>query len=291
MDSMPILGAHISVESTLADAVLQGKNIGCDTIQIFTKDASTLHGAFDLTEHEIAVFKRTVHDNRMYPVVAHSSFLINLANHKPQLRKQFIKAFADELFRCNALGIQYLVVHPGSHIGSGIDTGLRYVVDGLNKTCEEIAPGCVIALETTAGQGTNLGYLFGQIAFILNEVDDPERFCVCLDTCHIFAAGYDIRTRDAYEATMSEFDTVIGLDQLQVIHMNDSLKGLGSKVDRHEHISKGKIGLAAFHMLVNDPRLSRVPMILETEEPALNLARLRALVGLNDLSAYERNAE
>lgn len=241
-----------------------GEHFKCTTIQIFTKNASQWR-AKPLTETEIDKFKERQKQTKISPVVAHDSYLINLGSNDKALLQKSKEAFLLEIERCELLGIPYLVMHPGSHTGAGEEIGLKTIADSLSWLHHKSPKAKVmICLETTAGQGTNLGYRFEQIAEIIETTNSPERLGVCLDTCHIFAAGYDIRTERAYKKTMREFDSVIGLKRLKVIHFNDSRKELGSRVDRHEHIGKGCIGVEPFGFFMNDRRLAKIPKILET---------------------------
>ncbi len=218
-------------------------------------------------------------------MASHDSYLINLASPKEETAEKSIKAFAAELQRCAALSIPFLIMHPGSHLGEGIEAGLDRFTKNLDRAIAAAATSEVmVLLETTAGQGTNLGANFEELAAIITAAAHPAQLGVCYDTCHTFAAGYDIRTPEAYEKTMAEFDRLIGLERLKFFHLNDALKGLGSRVDRHTHIGKGEIGLAGFKNLVSDPRFQNHPMVLETpksddlHEDRENLAILRSLL-------------
>jgi len=280
-----IFGAHMSIAGGLYKAYELAAELNCQTMQVFTKNARQLR-APDLTQGTIDDFKRAGRKFNIKPVVAHDSYLINLASPDKKRFTSSIEAFIVELRRADTLAIPYLVTHPGSHMGAGDETGLKNMVRSLNQVCRRTPKlKTMIILETTAGQGTNLGYKFEHLRYVIDNVKEPERFGVCLDTCHIFAAGYDISSRNKYEQTMQEFEKVIGLNQLKVIHLNDAIKECGSRVDRHTHIGKGMIGLAGFRALVNDNRLKLIPMILETPkgEDAFssdqhNLKTLRALV-------------
>ena len=279
-----LLGAHMSIAGGVYNCFDHGEHFKCTTIQIFTKNASQWR-AKPLTETEIDKFKERQKQTKISPVVAHDSYLINLGSNNKALLQKSREAFLVEMQRCELLEIPYLVTHPGSHTGAGEEAGLKTIADSLSWLHHKLPEAKVmICLETTAGQGTNLGYRFEQIANIIELSDSPERLGVCLDTCHIFAAGYDIRTERAYKKTMREFDSVIGLKRLKVIHFNDSKKELGSRVDRHEHIGKGFIGVEPFGFFMNDRRLAKIPKILETPKgddssaDDRNLAILRKLV-------------
>jgi deoxyribonuclease-4 len=279
------LGSHMSIAGGLDKAPLRGKQVGCDTIQVFTK-SNRQWRAKRLSDQEVEAFKANLAATGIGPVVAHDCYLVNLAAPRRAVWKKSVTAFRVELERAERLGIPYLVTHPGSHAGAGEAEGLRRVTEALNALLAALpGAGVRILLETTAGQGSSLGHRFEQLAAILAGVDQADRVGVCLDTCHVFAAGYDIRTPDGYRKTVEDLDACLGLRRLQAIHLNDSKGGLGSRVDRHEHIGEGRLGLAPFRRLLNDPRLRRVPMILETPKDddfvaadRRNLARLRRLL-------------
>jgi len=279
-----LLGAHMSIAGGVYNCFDHGEHFKCTTIQIFTKNASQWR-AKPLTDTEIDKFKERQKQTKISPVVAHDSYLINLGSNDKALLQKSREAFLVEMQRCELLEIPCLVTHPGSHTGAGEEAGLKTIADSLSWLHHKLPEAKVmICLETTAGQGTNLGYRFEQIAEIIETTNSPERLGVCLDTCHIFAAGYDIRTERAYKKTMREFDSVIGLKRLKVIHFNDSRKELGSRVDRHEHIGKGFIGVEPFGFFINDRRLAKIPKILETPKgddgsaDDRNLTILRKLV-------------
>jgi deoxyribonuclease-4 len=277
-------GAHMSISGGLHKAFGHGERAGCDTIQIFSKNQQQWRGK-PLNEQDIAQFKAEQQRSGFGPLVVHDSYLINLASPNDELWEKSIAAFADELERCAALGIPYLVTHPGAHTGSGEDVGLEREAAALNRLFERGAGGDVtVLLETTAGQGSCLGYRFEHLARLIELVDRDERLGVCVDTCHILAAGYDIRTPEAYATTFDEFGRLVGIDRIKVFHLNDSQKDLGSRVDRHTHIGEGCVGLEGFRSVVNDPRFADLPMILETPkgedlaEDIANLAKLRGLI-------------
>ena len=279
-----LLGAHMSIAGGVYNCFDHGEHFKCTTIQIFTKNSNQWR-AKPLLEEEIATFKKRQKETGISPVVAHDSYLINLGSNDKALLQKSREAFLVEMQRCELLEIPCLVTHPGSHTGAGEEAGLKTIADSLSWLHHKLPEAKVmICLETTAGQGTNLGYRFEQIAEIIETTNSPERLGVCLDTCHIFAAGYDIRTERAYKKTMREFDSVIGLKRLKVIHFNDSRKELGSRVDRHEHIGKGFIGVEPFGFFINDRRLAKIPKILETPKgddgsaDDRNLTILRKLV-------------
>lgn len=279
-----LIGSHMSIAGGVYNSLTSGQELGCTTIQIFTK-SNNQWKARPLTGEEISQFLTKQKETLISPVVAHDSYLINVASPDKALQKKSIDALLIELQRCEALGISHLVMHPGSHVGTGEKEGIKRIAEALNWLHSQSKDfKTQIALETTAGQGTNLGYRFEQIAEIMDLTEQNKRLSVCLDTCHIFAAGYDIRTEKGYEKTVDEFDKIIGLDKLEVIHFNDSVKDFGSKVDRHEHIGKGKIGLEGFKFFMTDKRFENIPKILETPKDEegkfdrMNLATLRKLV-------------
>ncbi len=278
------LGAHMSAAGGVSKALERGQQIGCDTIQIFTKNQNRWQQK-PTPEKEIKRFHELLRSTGIAPVVSHASYLINLGSPKEELWEKSIAAYADELLRADQLSILGVVLHPGSHVGSGEEAGLKRVADGLNRVLEMTTGIKSLALlETTAGQGTNLGYAFWHLRRIIDNVTAPERIAVCVDTCHIFAAGYELRTAEGYTATMEEFNRKLGIDLIKAIHMNDSIGDLGSRKDRHAHIGQGKIGLDGFRNVVNDPRLQGKPMILETpksadmHEDVDNMAVLRSLL-------------
>ncbi|MBU0674005.1 MAG: deoxyribonuclease IV [Proteobacteria bacterium] len=282
---MPKFGAHMSVSGGIALAFDRLAEVAGEALQIFTANQRQWQPR-QPTPEEIEVFKaRRLQEDAM-PVASHDSYLINLASPKPEAESKSIAAFAEELRRCAALGVEYLVAHPGSHLGEGIEAGLGRFTANLDRAFNEAATGnqVMVLLETTAGQGTNLGSRFEELATIIERSIYPERLGVCYDTCHTFVAGYDIRTSKTYEETMGTFDQLIGLARLRFFHLNDAIKGLGSHLDRHTHIGQGEIGLEGFRNLVNDPRFVDHPMVLETpksddlHEDRENLARLRSLL-------------
>lgn len=279
----PLLGAHMPTAGGPHNAITNGVDIGCRAVQIFT--ASPRQWRAPVIAPEVAAkFKEVVKASGITKTVAHDSYLINLAAEPgSETLAKSQAAFKAEIERAEMLGVDFLVSHPGAHLGAGEDVGLARLIESLDAIHAETAGAKVrVALETTAGQGTYLGGRFEHLARIIQGVKDPERLAVCLDTCHVFAAGYDIRTPETYAATMAEFDRVIGLRWLQVIHANDSQKAFGSHADRHAHIGDGEIGLEAFRLLVNDPRLAGIPVIVETPDSetmhAVNVQRLHDLM-------------
>ena len=277
------LGAHESIAGGLYRAFDRAQSVGCETVQIFVK-SNRSWAVKSLTEEEIARFKERAAETGIHPVVAHTSYLLNLGTPDEKLWHRSLETLIIELERCEALEVPYLVLHPGSHVGTGEEAGLARVAEALGKV-HAATPGfrAQILLETTAGQGTNLGYRFEHLAWLLENTPQGDRLGVCLDTCHVFAAGYELRTEEGYEATMAAFDRTVGLERLRAVHLNDSKGDLGSHKDRHEHIGKGHIGLEGFRNVLNDPRLAGLPGLLETpksddlHEDAENLAVLRSL--------------
>jgi len=274
----------MSIAGGVFNAFLHGKSAGCNTIQIFVKSNNQWR-AKPLSDEEVEKYHQLQKETGIYPVVAHDSYLINAASQDKALFAKSRDALKIELERCQTLKIPYLVMHPGSHVGAGESVGLTTIAQALNEIFEELEDqGTKIALEATAGQGSNLGYKFEHLADIIGRVKQPNRMAVCMDTCHVFAAGYDIRTALGYKTVMAEFDRIVGLPHLAALHFNDSKKGLGSRVDRHEHIGKGELGKEAFGFFLNDARLDQVPKILETPkgpdlaEDKVNLKVLRSLI-------------
>lgn len=280
-----LLGAHVSIAGGLDQAFANAAEIGCDAIQLFVASPRALRRK-PLADEAVDAWNAARKASPVKAFMTHDNYLINLASPKPDLLKACREAFLDEMERCHRLGIPLLVFHPGSHQGTGEEKGLKRVADGLKwalKKGEEY-DDVTLCIENTAGQGDNVGYRFEHLAELLKLVDAPGRTGVCLDTCHTFTSGYDLRTEDAYRQTMAEFDRVVGLQRLRCFHLNDSKPSLGERVDRHEAIGKGKIGKKAFSFLVNDKRFASLPGILETPHEdnagfAKDLKVLRALVG------------
>ena len=279
-----LLGAHMSIAGGIPKSLDRAVDVGCNVLQIFVKNNNQWKGRA-LHDPEVHEFRQRWTESPIHQVVAHDSYLINLASPKPALWERSIAAFLDEMDRCERLGLSHLVTHPGAHVGAGEAWGIDRIASALNRILEKTASYQVkIALETTAGQGTTLGHRFQHLQDILAGCGDPEQIVVCMDTCHVFAAGYDIRTEEGYVAIMEQFDQIVGLDKLEVLHFNDSKRSLGSRVDRHDHIGQGKIGKEGFRWFLNDPRLVRVPKLLETpkenqgEADRRNLKVLRSLL-------------
>jgi deoxyribonuclease IV len=283
---MPLFGAHMSIAGGYHNALLAAKKFGCDAVQLFTKNNNQWAGK-PLTGEDAAVFTRTHQDTQVRSLIAHNSYLINLASPDKELYRRSVDAFVDEMQRAEALGLDYLVFHPGAATDDDEAAGLKRVARALNEIHRRCRGYRVNALiETTAGQGRCLGHRFEHLARILELVKQPERLGVCLDTCHVFAAGYPMAPESDYCTTLDAFDRIVGLGQLKVFHLNDSAKPFGSRVDRHAHIGRGCLGLEPFRLLVNDPRFREHPMILETpkegegaaEMDAVNLEKLRGML-------------
>ncbi len=282
---MPYLGAHMSVSGGLHRAFDRIASINGQAIQIFTRNQRQWSAA-PITDQERKQFQEKLTSWDATRIASHASYLINLATPDPQSAEKSCRSFADELERCAGLSIPYVVIHPGSHLGSGIEKGLHRLAGNLDRVFSMLSPGnqVMVLLETTAGQGSGIGSHFEDLAAAMEYCSFPERLGVCLDTCHVFAAGYDISNEKGYGRTMNSLDRLIGLDRLKFFHLNDSKKELGSRVDRHEHIGKGQIGLTGFRLLLNDDRFADLPMVLETPkdkymtEDIINLKLLRSLI-------------
>ena len=274
----------MSIAGGVHTAVERGVSIGCATMQMFVKNNNQWRGK-ELTDEDISTYKKLLQESSIGPVVVHDTYLINLCATDKEILRKSRTALKDELDRCEKLGVEYLNFHPGSHIGAGEKEGIKRIAESLNTIHDQTRGYAVRSvLETTAGQGTAIGYRFDQLREIIDLVDNAERMAVCVDTCHVFAAGYDIATERGYEKTFEDFDAVIGLGRLAAFHVNDSKREFGSRVDRHEHIGKGAIGKTGFRLLMNDDRFRTVPKILETpkgpemKEDVMNMKVLRSMV-------------
>jgi len=281
--SQILLGAHMSIRGGVSMAIERARSIRCTAMQIFVKNNMQWF-ARPLRPQEIRDFLGHVQRAELSSVFAHANYLINLAATNPQFHRNSIRALSEELTRAGQLELPFLVVHPGAHLGAGEEAGLEKIVESIDRVFGDLPKiKTRIALETTAGQGSCLGNKFEQLAYIINRVREPERLCVCLDTAHVFAAGYDITSEASIRKTLREFDRIIGRDRLAAIHLNDSKTARGSRVDRHEHIGKGRIGLDAFRFIMRDRRFRQVPKVLETpkgddlREDVMNLKTLRGL--------------
>ncbi len=280
-----LMGAHESIAGGIYKSLYRAREDTCQALQIFSKNSNRWR-AKPLREADRENLEKAKKETKIFRLAIHDSYLINLASPKEDGWKKSMGAFLEEMMRAEFLKIPYLVFHPGSHLGKGLDYGIERIKDALNGLiCQTKGFKLKVLLETTAGQGTNIGYRFEQIGKILDGIERKERVGVCFDTCHAFAAGYDIRTEKRYEKTFNDFDEIIGLENLCLFHLNDSKKGLGSRIDRHEHIGKGYIGKEGFKLLVNDERFEEIAGILETAPLSLgensykmNLEILRSLL-------------
>jgi deoxyribonuclease IV len=284
MDSC-LLGAHFSIAKGLHQALFTARDYGCTAVQVFTKNSNTWKEK-TLSNEDIRLFEEARKKTNIQHIASHTSYLINLASPEKKKYAMSREALKQELIRCAALKIPLVVLHPGSHMESGVEAGIERIASAVNGVFDGL-PGnpTQLLLETTSGQGFNLGHTFEQLAVIMGKIEHRDRLGVCLDTCHIFAAGYDLRTKAAYQKTMMTFESVIGFDHLYWIHLNDSMREMGTRVDRHEHIGQGFIGEKAFKLLMNDSRLRNIPKVLETPKgegekdwDQINLAKLRGFL-------------
>ncbi len=282
---MAVLGAHMSIAGGYYKAVERAVDAGCDCLQVFTKNNNQWR-AKPISDEDVSRFQEAFDESSLVHPIAHNSYLINLASPDKALWKKSVDAMVIEMQRAELLGIDHVVAHPGAYTTSSESAGLRAIVRALNEVHRQtrgIRATCL--LETTAGQGTNLGWQFEQLAKILDGVKDPERLGVCFDTCHVFAAGHPLGTQKDYRATMRAFDRSVGTSQIKAFHLNDSKAKFGSRVDRHERIGRGEMGREPFRLLLHDRRFRRVPMYLETPKgtergtdlDVLNLRTLRRL--------------
>jgi deoxyribonuclease IV len=282
---MPLLGAHMSIAGGYYKAVEVAAALNMECVQIFSKNNNQWKGK-ELADDDVARFRDAIAETGIQKPCAHDSYLINLASPKPDLWQKSLDAFVIELDRAERLGLVGVVMHPGSFVTSSEEEGLQKIVDAFDSVLDQTAGQAVeIWIETTAGQGTNLGHRFEHLHEIIAGVQDSSRLGVCVDTCHIFAAGYPMDTSKEYKATMNEFDTIVGINRIRAFHLNDSKKEFGSRVDRHEHIGQGHLGLEPFRHIINDPRFADLPMYMETPKgekgdnfDEMNLKALRGLI-------------
>ncbi len=277
----------MSVAGGIHNAFSSGMEAGCDCLQIFVKNQRQW-SAPPLVDEAIEAYKAAERETGLTPVIAHATYLANLASPVAATHRRSVDALVDEMERCARLGVPYLVLHPGAHMGEGVAAGIERIATGLDQVhARTEAKATQFLLETTAGQGSSIGCEIEHLGRIMQSVKAPGRLGVCVDTCHVFAAGYDIRTADGYGHLTAELERYVGLKRIKCIHVNDSQRPCGSRVDRHDAIGKGKIGKAGFRHLVNDARLAGVPRVLETPKGTdgrgtdldrVNLKRLRALV-------------
>ena len=282
---MPLLGAHMSVAGSLERAFDRLAQVKGDALQIFTRNQRQWVEP-PLTREAVLRFRTRWREAVELPVAVHGAYLINLASPDPMVEKRSLASFGAEIRRAGRLGVPTLITHPGAHMGAGIESGLRRLTANLDAIFQATRkdPEVIVLLETTAGQGTGLGSRFEELAYVIEHTRFPERLGICVDTAHLFAAGYDFRTPSAYTDTVLRLDEVIGLERIHFFHLNDSLRALGSRVDRHTHIGKGAIGLEGFSLFLNDPRFKDHPMVLETpkgsdlKDDMKNLRTLRKLL-------------
>ena len=283
--SVILLGAHMSIAGGVSQALDRAASVGSNAVQVFTKNNRQWKGP-PIDEDDVARWKEEMPAMKIKASVSHASYLINMASPKDDLWEKSWRAYQDEIERAHAYGIPHVVVHPGAHVDSGPEAGIARVASALNSMHEN-TPGCddtMTLLELMAGQGTTLGRNFGELRQVIDQVDDKDRVAICVDTCHAFAAGYDITTDNGYEAMLEELDKELGLDALKVWHFNDSKGELGSHLDRHTHIGEGEIGKVGFARILNDARWDGIPMLLETpkekdlKDDVRNLTTLVSLV-------------
>src|SRR2546423_428621 len=274
-----LLGAHMRIKKGLGNALRDGKAIGCNAVQVFTSSPQQWYSA-PITKEMVQDFKDAQKETGITAVVSHDSYLVNLSASHEALAIKSRKALKEEVFRCALYGISLLVSHMGGYKEQSPADAMVRVAEAATEILEDTPETVTLCMETTAGQGNSLNSRFEELAVILELCKGHPRLCVCLDTCHIFVAGYDIRTPKGYKDTFEEFDRIVGIDRLKAIHANDSKREFGSRIDRHEDIGKGMIGDEAFRMLVNDPRFMHIPMTLETESEKHqeNLDHLKGLI-------------
>ena len=277
-----VLGAHVSTSGGIHNSIINGDNLECDAIQIFLANPNRWESK-PPTEEVIEKFREAWQDSPIIDVIVHDIHLSNLASPKQDVLTKSRVQFKKQMELSQKVGVHHIVTHLGAHLGEGEAFGLKQLTDSFDLLFETTeAPDVVLLLETTAGQGTNLGYSFEHLRDVIAMSKYPERFGVCLDTCHVFAAGYDIRTEADCDATFNKFDEIIGLDRLNAFHINDAKSEYQSRVDRHEHIAEGNIGATAFSYILNDSRFEKIPLIIETPDMntmhGKNLTTLRGLI-------------
>jgi deoxyribonuclease-4 len=275
------VGAHVSASGGVFNAPLNAMKIGAKAFALFTKNQKQW-AAKPLDEETIALFKTNLAKSGILPkhILPHDSYLINLGHPEEDKRQKSLEAFIDEVNRCSQLGLDRLNFHPGSHLKQiSEEECIDRIASSMNETLS-VTNGVTLVIENTAGQGSNLGWRIEHLAAIIERIEDKSRVGVCIDTCHMFTAGYDIRTREAYDATWKEFDTIVGFKYLQGMHINDSKPDLGSHVDRHDSLGKGKIGLDTFGFIMNDPRMDDIPLVLETIDETIWAQEIELLYGM-----------
>lgn len=289
--SQLLLGAHMSIAGGLDKAVLSGASIGCSTIQIFTK-SNRQWSAKKLSNTEIDIYKETLTKVSINPIIAHTAYLINIGSPNNDIEKKSIASLAEEIERCNQLSIPYLVLHPGSYVDGNRHDCLERIIENLNTVIQK-KDTTMVLLELMAGQGSTVCSTFEELEYIYKRMDNKKNIGICFDTCHAWAAGYDFSTTQTYENMWRHFDATLGLENLKVIHINDSKSRRGSHLDRHETIGKGTIGLDAFEMMMNDTNLFDIPKILETpknslEDDIYNMNILKELISETTLNILEQ---
>lgn len=278
---MKFLGAHVSSSGGVYNAPLNAMAIGAKAFALFTKNQKQWV-AKPLDKDTVDLWFLNLEKSKILPkhILPHDSYLINLGSPESDSRKKSLNAFIDEMERCDILGLDRLNFHPGSHLRKISETEcLDLIADSINKALDS-TKNVKAVIENTAGQGSNLGYKFEHLAYLIDKIEDKSRIGVCIDTCHMFSAGYDIRSKEAYEKTWAEFDEIVGFKYLMGMHINDAKPSLGSKVDRHDSIGKGQIGLESFRLLMNDPRMDDIPLILETIDPDIWKQEIELLYSL-----------
>ena len=283
-----LLGAHLSTKGGLHTVFERASAINASAVALFAKNSNQWKGKV-LTDEDCAVFRA---QRSVQPLLTHASYLINLATTNAEFHRKSIAAMIDELDRAERLGIHAVVLHPGAHMGAGSDAAIDQIARSLDAVHVALPHHQVVTLlETSAGQGSCVGCTFDELGRMIRLVDDPRRVGICFDTCHVFAAGYELRTHDAYERTMDDLARHVGLENVGAFHLNDSKKALGSRVDRHQHIGEGELGLEPFRLLLNDPRFARIPKVLETPKTVetvsdrRNLRKLRMLIDAHHAAA------
>lgn len=280
---MKYVGAHTSTSGGVYNAIINAEKIGAKAFALFTKNQRRWD-AKPLDTKTIDTFKKLLDESGILPrhVLPHDSYLINLGHPEDEKREKSMNAFLDEVQRCELLGLDRLNFHPGSHLKQiSEDACLKRIAEAMNRTLDKTS-GVSLVLENTAGQGSNLGWRFEHLAAIIDQIEDKSRVGVCIDTCHMFTAGYDIRTREAYDVSMAQFENIVGFEYLKGMHINDSKPELGSHVDRHDSIGKGKIGLDAFRFIMNDERMDDIPLILETIDESIWAQEIKLLYSLEE---------
>jgi len=275
------IGMHVSIAGKIYEAVDRAKELGCETMQIFSRNPRGWKAA-RLDPKDAAEFRRRRDEAGIFPVLVHIPYLINLATPDDKLIKKSIQAYIEDLERSDMLGAEYFVTHLGSHVGSGQDAGIKKFADSMNTILKKARPKCTVLLENTAGSGNNLGYKFEHIKRIIKGVRDRNKIGVCFDTQHAFGAGYDVSTKNGLDKTLNELNEKIGLKKIKAVHFNDSKAGLGSRVDRHEHVGKGNIGKKGMQRIINHPKLKHPPFIMETpkkspKDDPMNMKTARSL--------------